>query len=232
MRPEPAPTVPPALAVEVARDPAAVAAALDLRGRVFVDEMGAQAEADAHDAFATHLVLRDPARPDLGVVGTTRLGRGDGPGFYVEREFDLSAPRRAGLAMAEMGRTCVHGDYRTGWPALALMRTALEVARGWGVDLLVGTGSLPGADAARHAPALAALEARALAPEAIRPVARGPEAVFPPPGEGSMRGVPALLKSYLRAGARVGRGGWVDAAFGTVDVCLLLDPARARLPGR
>ena len=38
--------------------------------------------------------------------------------------------------------------------------------------------------------------------------------------------VPALIKAYLRLGGFVGEGAFIDHAFNTTDVCLILDTAR------
>ena len=38
--------------------------------------------------------------------------------------------------------------------------------------------------------------------------------------------VPALIKAYLRLGGFVGDGAFIDHAFNTTDVCLILDTAR------
>lgn len=221
----------PGLSLGLSRDPAAVRAALALRRAVFVGEgrCDPDAESDAHDAHCDHLLLRDASG---AAIGTTRIGTGEGPGLYVSREFDLSAPRAAERRIVEMGRTCLHPAHRGGRAAVMLLRGALEAARARG-DLLLGVASIPGADATPLMPALAALEARALAPEALRPVAHGSQAVFPegPADPAAMRAVPSLVKTYLRAGAWVGRGAWVDRPFGTVDVCMVLDVERAVLPG-
>ena len=42
----------------------------------------------------------------------------------------------------------------------------------------------------------------------------------------AMRDVPALIKSYLRLGGFVGDGAFVDHAFNTADVCLVMDTGR------
>ena len=39
----------------------------------------------------------------------------------------------------------------------------------------------------------------------------------------AMLGMPALIKAYLRVGGFVGDGAWIDAAFNTTDVCLVMD---------
>ena len=41
-----------------------------------------------------------------------------------------------------------------------------------------------------------------------------------------MKAVPALIKGYLRLGGFIGEGGFIDHAFNTIDVCLVLDTAR------
>ena len=42
----------------------------------------------------------------------------------------------------------------------------------------------------------------------------------------AMAGIPALIKAYLRLGGCVSDGAWVDHAFNTVDVCLVMDTAQ------
>ena len=42
----------------------------------------------------------------------------------------------------------------------------------------------------------------------------------------AMLKIPALIKAYLRLGGVVGDGAWIDRAFNTTDVCLVMDTAR------
>ena len=42
----------------------------------------------------------------------------------------------------------------------------------------------------------------------------------------AMRRVPALIKAYLRLGGFVGDGAYVDHAFNTTDICLVMDTER------
>jgi putative hemolysin len=42
----------------------------------------------------------------------------------------------------------------------------------------------------------------------------------------AMAGIPALIKAYLRLGGFVGDGAWIDSAFNTTDVCLVMDTAK------
>jgi len=42
----------------------------------------------------------------------------------------------------------------------------------------------------------------------------------------AMRAVPALIKAYIRLGGFVGEGAFIDLAFNTTDVCVIVDIAR------
>ena len=42
----------------------------------------------------------------------------------------------------------------------------------------------------------------------------------------AMREMPPLIKAYLRLGGTVGEGAFIDHAFNTIDVCLILDTLR------
>ncbi|MCE2750146.1 MAG: ornithine-acyl-ACP acyltransferase, partial [Rhodobacter sp.] len=42
----------------------------------------------------------------------------------------------------------------------------------------------------------------------------------------AMVATPSLIKAYLRLGGFVGEGAWIDRAFNTTDVCLVMDTAR------
>jgi putative hemolysin len=217
------------LTFRIGRDPRDARA---LRRKVFSEECGVpeQAETDAFDALCDHATLHDPARPALGAVAAARIARG---AAYTAGEFDLSRLTATGRPLAEIGRTCLHPEYRGGLAGLALFRGVVQHLSGQGVAYLVGTASLRGADPVPHLPALRRLRLDALAPEGLRPVARGNEAIAisgVAPRD-AMRTVPPLIKSYIRAGAWVGDGAWVDRAFDCVDICIVMDLARLRLPG-
>ncbi|MGB3409010.1 MAG: GNAT family N-acyltransferase [Jannaschia sp.] len=222
--------------VEVTREVEAVRAAQALRHRVFELELGGRTasaqtgrEVDALDPSCDHLLVQDLAHPEHGVVATARFAPGT---RYTSGEFDVSRLVATGHRVAETGRTCVHPDYRGGAAGLLLFKGLIGHARARQVRFLVGAASFHGADPRLHLPALRSLRGAALAPEQVRPVAIGPEAIETngPAERGAMRHVPALIKSYLRAGAWVGDGAWVDRAFDTVDVCILLDMERLTLP--
>jgi putative hemolysin len=239
-----------ALELQSGEDPLLVAAAQALRYRVFYEELGAAADpaletvgrdVDDFDALADHLVVIDRTRVapgDPGVVGCYRLLRGavaaSVGGFYSAGEFDLSIFSDRLPRVVELGRACVHPDYRNGAVMQLLWRGIARYLEAHGLDLMLGCASLPGSDLRAHGPALAYLASRHLAPETLRPRALPARRSNLPTAdaysaielEQAKRGLPALLKAYLRMGGLIGDGAVVDRQFNTVDVCLVLPTDR------
>lgn len=235
--------------VRLAGDEADHRAALRLRYQVFVEELGADGplvdhaageERDEFDPFFDHLVLidraRDPARLDH-VVGVYRLlpcdrmrraGR-----FYSEAEFDLSVLKASGRRLLELGRSCVHPDHRGGTGMFLMWNALAAYVLERGIEVLFGAASLRGTDVEALRMPLSHLYHNHLAPEALRVRAIGDGAVsmnLLPADQIDRRAaadaIPALIKAYLRLGGFVGDGAYVDRAFNTTDVCLVMDTAR------
>jgi putative hemolysin len=101
------------------------------------------------------------------------------------------------------------------------------------IDVLFGVASFHGTDPAPLAAPLSLLHHQYLAPEDLR-VRALPESHLrldiqskdQIDAAAGMRAMPSLIKAYLRLGGYVGDGAFVDHAFNTIDVCLLLDTAR------
>jgi putative hemolysin len=226
------------------------AGAQRLRYRVFVEEMGAVAspqeqaarrEWDAFDPYFDHLILLDEAAniadPLDRVIGVYRLMRdsaaAEGLGFYGAAEYDLGPITGSGRRSVELGRSCVAREHRGG-PAMHLLWNGLaEYVLDRGIEILFGVASFPGTDPEPFSEALAFLHHYHLAPPDLRARARPAqylemdrmprEEVDP---VRALRAVPPLIKAYLRVGGFVGQGAWVDLAFNTIDVCVVMDTGR------
>lgn len=242
-------TVPePQFELRLAASPQDLRAAQALRYRVFVQELRASGpmvdhvaklEIDAFDAIFDHLLLLDTARhahPEGPVVGVYRLLRGEvlgGAGrFYSEDEFDLTPLRASGRRLMELGRSCVHPDYRGGAAMLHLWNGLADYVLRHEVEVMFGPASLPGTDLAALAQPLAYLHHHYLAPPDYRVTARAEHfAPMDALAQGdinraqALNGIPNLIKAYLRLGGFVGHGAWIDHAFNTTDVCLVMDTA-------
>lgn len=225
--------------LRLARTEGEVAAAQALRHRVFVEELGARGgaltaegrEADRFDAHCEHLLLFDALGEGV-LIGTTRLMTDDGArqagGFATEDEFDIAPLRSDGRALLEVGRTCLLPGYRGGAAMHRLWQGLATVVEERGIGLLFGLVSFQGIDPKSVAQPLSCLFRDHLAAETLRP-----RSLRPLPVEQSgldrraaVLGMPALLKAYLRLGARVGDGACLDPDFGCIDVCMVLETAQ------
>ncbi|SMH35779.1 GNAT family N-acetyltransferase [Mesorhizobium australicum] len=239
------------LEVRLARNSSEIAAAQEVRFRVFYDELGAKRDyvhelealdADRFDAICDHLVVFDTAisGPDhRQIVGTYRLLRQEAAsvagGFYSSDEFemDVLVARHPGRRFLELGRSCVLPEYRTKRTVELLWQGIWAYARRHGVDVMTGCASFPGVIPAAHAEALSFL-AHHCAADAdwhTRAVSARFHTMDLMPVEAvnqkaALLAMPPLIKGYLRLGARFGEGCVVDRDFGTTDVFVILPVER------
>lgn len=232
--------------VRLARDDLDLSAAQRLRYDVFVTELGASGplvdhdagmERDSFDPHCDHLVLVNPAidpQTLRHVKGVYRLLPGDRieqtGGFYSEQEYDLTALKSSGRQLLELGRSCLHPDLRGGAGLLQLWAALADYVIASDAEILFGTASFHGVDVEALAEPLSYLYQSHLAPANIR--ARVLDEFYQsmdlwPQGDvtraSAMKKVPSLIKAYLRLGGKVGDGAYVDHAFNTTDVLLMLD---------
>ncbi|SDW43607.1 GNAT family N-acetyltransferase [Litoreibacter albidus] len=236
----------PQFETRLAKDDADLRASQHLRYRVFVEELGgagagvdhaAQLERDAFDPHFDHLILLDRARTesDGQVVGVYRLLRGDalpdGLGFYSEGEYDLNPLKASGRRLLELGRSCVHPDYRGGAAMFHLWQGLSRYVEEHEIEVMFGVASFHGTDVAAAAQSLSHLYHSHLAPQSLRPRALAYQDMNLVPASDvdrvmAMKNTPALIKAYLRLGGMVGDGAFIDTEFNTIDVCLVMDTAR------
>ena len=159
---------------------------------VFVQELGAtgrlvdhkaKLEKDDFDEVFEHLVAdRRGAGRALGwtmLSGSTgssdfRADAACGALFIRKTEFDLSPLKSSGRKLVELGRSCVHPDYRGGAAMFLLWNGLAEFVLERGIEVMFGAASFHGTDAAPWPSALSFLHHNHLAPEGLRVSARGP----------------------------------------------------------
>lgn len=223
------------LYVETAQSEDDVLAAQRLRYLVFAQEMGAQLESaeqgldrDRLDAYCHHLLVREAQTRE--VVGCTRILTDEqavrAGGFYSQSEFDLSRILPLPGKVMEVGRTCIHPDFRSGgaigtlWSGLAEFMTRHEM------QYMMGCASVSLADGGYQAHALMAqIRERYLSPHELRafPLRELPQLNIDTPVKAQ---IPPLLKAYLRLGVYVcGEASW-DPDFNVADFFILLDMDR------
>jgi putative hemolysin len=234
----------PAFSVKIADTAAELRAAQELRYQVFVRELGgggsmvdhaAGLERDRFDPFFDHMLVTDDTTGR--VVGVYRLLRDDqaklAGQFYSEDEYDLTVLKSSGRRLLELGRSCLHRDYRGGMAIYHLWNGLSHYVEKHGIEVLFGVASFHGTDVARLAQPLSLLHHAHLAPADLRVRAKGDHFQsmdLVPVGQldrrRAMLETPALIKAYLRMGGFVGEGAYIDRDFNTTDVCLVLDTRR------
>ncbi|MCG6943015.1 MAG: GNAT family N-acetyltransferase [Thiohalocapsa sp.] len=231
------------LFVELAVGPEAVRQAQALRYRIFGEEMGAKLkqghaglDVDDFDAYCHHLLVRETKTG--AVVGCTRLlNSADAHrtgGFYSESEFDLGAIPRLPGKLLEVGRTCVSAQCRQGAVIAVLWSGIAGYVQLHGIDYLFGCASVPLGEGDLQAAAIMnRLRRQAMAPPELRATPKTPLRCTDVP-EGILDApLPALLKAYVRLGARACGEACRDPDFEVGDVLMLLklseiNPAYAR----
>jgi putative hemolysin len=202
-----------------------------LRYKVFAEEMGARLaphaedlDVDIFDNYCEHLLVRD--NETLKVIGTYRVlppHRAKEMGcFYSDSEFELVRLRHLREKMVEVGRSCVHRDYRSGGVIMALWSGLGQYMKKNNYEIMLGCASVPMGDGGHYAASLAKkLSAAHLTDVEYRVF---PKLALPIEELNHQLEVepPALIKGYLRLGAKIcGDPAW-DPDFNTADFLTML----------
>lgn len=224
-------------------DPSLIEAAQRLRYDVFTSTPGFTLPAacdgrdiDRFDEYCDHLLVRDDDTGEL--VGCYRMlppaGAIAAGGLYTATEFEVRAFDPLRPSLVEMGRAVVRDGHRNGAVVLLMWAGILAYLDRCDYDYVTGCVSVPietDADAPgsqlrgvrdivlrRHA---AAQRVRPYQP--VRIDGRGLDDIAPP----GRPAVPALMRGYLRLGARVCGEPAHDPDFGVGDFCVLLGKGEA-----
>lgn len=202
-----------------------------LRYKVFAEEMGATLsqnseglDIDEFDAYCDHLLIRD--QDTLKVVGTYRvlpphkaqeIGR-----LYSDSEFDLSRLDHLRPKLVELGRSCVHKDYRSGAVIMALWSGLAQYMQKNGYEIMLGCASIPMADGGHFAASLYnSLSDDQMAPTEFHAFPRLPLPLDKLNG-GLEVDAPPLIKGYLKLGAKICSSPAWDPDFNTADLLTML----------
>ena len=223
------------LGFSLARTAAEVQEAQRIRFKVFAEEMGAKLpsaalgmDIDRFDSFCDHLLVRDNENDK--VVGTYRMlppeQAVNAGGYYSETEFDMTRLVHLRNRMVEVGRSCVHPDYRDGATITQLWSGLADYIGKNGHEYLIGCASIGMSDGGHYAASVfnkvfklhASPEELRVAPHRRLPIEnleQNLDVIIPP-----------LIKGYLRLGAYVaGEPAW-DPEFNSADLFILLPVSR------
>lgn len=233
-----------AIILRLAETPEEIKAAQRLRYKIFYQEfnitppahvMAEERDYDAYDDYADHLIVIDESitDPQHRIVGTYRLFQqsrlpADLP-FYSSHEFDISPLLKSGGKLLELGRSCVLPDYRTKYVMQRLWQGIADYLSTHDIDLMFGCASFQGTDPMALIDQLSYLHHYHTPPENLYPVAT-PDCTHglllkPKESLDAKRifsDLPPLIKGYLRLGAFIGKGAFLDTDLNCIDVCIVL----------
>lgn len=207
-----------------------------LRYKVFAEELGARLasadeegiDRDIFDSFCEHLLVRD--NENNKVVGTYRIlspAQAESiHGYYSETEFDLTRLIHLRDRMVEVGRSCVHPDYRDGTTIAQLWKGLADYMLRHKHEYLIGCASIGMGDGGHYAASVYhKLHKLHEAPAEYRVFPRCPLPLDALDKSLDVT-VPPLIKGYLRLGAYIcGEPAW-DPDFNTADLFILVPMSR------
>ena len=218
------------LYLSFARNPNEVAEAQRLRYKVFAEEMGADIagedglDVDGFDEFCDHLLVRESNTHQ--VIGTYRIlspfKANEAGGYYSAGEFDLSRITHLFDRTVEVGRACVHRDYRSGGTITMLWAGLAKYMKKHHYEYMIGCASVPLIDGGHSAASLYnKLKEDHLAPNEYRVFPHNPLPINALNNDLQVT-CPPLIKGYLRLGAQIcGEPAW-DSYFNTADMLVML----------
>jgi len=225
-------------------DPTLVDEAQRLRHEVFTSEPGFELagrldgrDADRFDDYCDHILVREDQSGEL--VGCYRMlpppGAIAAGGLYSATEFDVTELDPLRPSLVEMGRAVVREDHRNGGVVLLMWAGILAYLDRSGYDYVAGCVSVPVRGTPDEVPGAQirgvrdVVRKRHASPFTVHP--RRPVVVdgkglddIEPPARATL---PALMRGYLRLGARVCGDPAHDPDFGVGDFPALLDKRRA-----
>lgn len=239
-------TAGPRYTLLLSNDSALIDAAQRLRHDVFTSEpgfglppAGDGRDADRFDEYCDHLLVREDNSGEL--VGCYRMlpppGAIAAGGLYTATEFDVTELDGLRPSLVEMGRAVVRSDHRNGGVVLLMWAGILAYLDRCGYDYVTGCVSVPvhagdddvaGAQLRGVRDFVRKRHASEYTVHPYRPVRVGGRSLdeIQPPTRVS---VPALMRGYLRLGAKVCGEPAHDPDFGVGDFPALLDKRRADL---
>ena len=207
----------------------------ELKAKPTIKNILYEKDFDELDPFCDHLLVIDHNKKSKreSIVGTYRLIRRPMTQihgkFYTEGEFDIKKILKQKGEILELGRSCVNKDYRDK-PIIKLLWKAISAyMEHYKIKIIFGCASFPGVNYKKYKEQLSFLYHYYLAPKSIRPKALPPNNIQLNYCQKKdlnaykiFKSLPPLLKGYLRLGAYVSDGAFIDKQFNTIDICIVL----------
>jgi putative hemolysin len=187
---------------------------------------------DRYDFICDHLMVRNISTGQL--VGTYRMQSGfrakGNLGYYSEQFFDFTPYEGIRAEVLELGRACVHTEFRNSAVLHMLWKGIARYATSCGARYLLGCSSVTSQDENEGIALYEQLREKYLIEPSLRTkprpefACRATHASTPPPA------TPRLFRAYLEVSARLCGLPAIDREFKTIDFLTLID--LQRIPDR
>lgn len=222
--------------VKTANRPEELIQVLKLRFEVFFREFSTQKvtslfpyDIDMHDFVCDHLIVKDKAEDKviacyrlLSSKAQHKAGR-----FYSEGEFIIDDLVNSTENKLELGRACVHKDFRKGTVIGLLWKGLIEYARKSETRYMFGCSSINRKDFSNLQQIFDSLEKKDGFIKdfeiGVQPKYRMKFEIEPGPESSEKGGMNSLMHMYILAGAKMGRTLAYDAEMDCLDMFTLMD---------
>jgi putative hemolysin len=184
---------------------------------------------DRFDFICDHLMVRDTSSGKL--VGTYRMQSGfrakGNLGYYSEQFFDFAPFEGIREEVLELGRACVHTEYRNTAVLHMLWKGIARYALSCGARYLIGCSSVTSQDQGEAMALYEQLREKYLIEPALRTEPRPAFACRTSNTMTTAPAMPRLFRAYLEVSARLCGPPAIDREFKTIDFLTLFDLQRA-----
>jgi putative hemolysin len=180
---------------------------------------------DRFDFICDHLMVHDAGTGKL--AGTYRMQSGyrakGNLGYYGEEFFDFRPFENLRAEVLELGRACVHQEYRNSNVLHMLWKGIARYAKSCGARYLIGCSSLSSRDEQEGMALYEVLREKFLVEESLRTAPTEGHRCRPSDSRVAMPELPRLFRAYLDISARVCGPPAIDREFKTIDFLTLID---------
>lgn len=232
------------LSTRLAQNTAEIKDAQSVRYEVFCQEFSARKdikpntklEQENHDLICDHLLVMENSNPQKPItIGTQRFlvksAKDKNLTFRSQSEFDLEAlaTKHPEKRFMELGRSCILEEYRSKRTMELMWQGTWAYAVQNKVDVMTGCASFYAKSVDEIKLSLGFLSTLTSENKAwqIEPTAKNAtlikqfEQLVDDPKK-AIRGLPPLIKGYLRLGAFFSNAVVIDEEFGTIDIAVIL----------
>jgi putative hemolysin len=180
---------------------------------------------DRYDFICDHLMVRDTSSGKL--AGTYRMQSGfrakGNLGYYSEQFFDFTPFEGIRERVLELGRACVHTEYRNTAVLHMLWKGIVRYASSCGARYLLGCSSVTSQDENEGLALYEQLRENYLIEPALRTQPRPEFRCRTADKTAAAPAIPRLFRAYLDVSARLCGPPAIDREFKTIDFLTLMD---------